>query len=156
MQTAGFKFPESQGSQRKYYKPCSCSRNHYSLYRKQNFVMWSAKVAQNKATVFHGRSFCKIHSTVKLGVAKFHKLHTRFWDLVLLSLKSEGILPLAKQRGGSGPNCAAICQNNQVTGNCSSKGRRVSKFQMPTWSWSDLHTLGRIPFSASTHSSLWC
>lgn len=90
--------------------------------------MWSAKVAQNKAIVFHGRNFYKIHSAVKSGIAKFHKLHIHaFRDLVLFSLKSEGILPLAKQRGGSGPNYAAICQNNQVTGNCSSKGRRCFK-----------------------------
>lgn len=65
---------------------------------------------------------------------KLYKYTHVFWHLVLFSLKSVEILPLTKQRGGLGPNHAAICQNNQVTGNCSPKGRCVLKLQMPTWS----------------------
>lgn len=114
------------------------------------------KDSKNKATVLHCRNFCKIHSTVKLGIAKVHKLHLSFLASCPVLIEVSGNFALMEQSGGLGLNYSAICQNNQVTGNCSSKGRCVSKFQMPAQSWCNLHTLGHILFSGSTHSLFWC
>lgn len=84
MQTAGFKFPGSQGSQRKYYEAIhivsAVAQEIITPFTEsRNLLREVATIAQNKTTVFCGRNFCKIHSAMKLGIAKLHKRHTRFF-----------------------------------------------------------------------------